>query len=180
LGDTRSPVTAAQWTTDSPLLSPVRGLPQLTPPWVGQPGESTTGTPTPSDVMPTPREAARRLARFTEEVQLKRQSPLIASPPRQKMTITRQSLPIRSRRIAAQPLARIPTSKQGKVLLMQKMGIVPPAAPISSTSKGTYYAIFAGKLMPSHMAALDELFPATNNRAGRRALFSDGRVESRS
>jgi hypothetical protein len=38
---------------------------------VGQPGVEdvvTVGTSTPSDVMPTPREVARQLARFTEEV----------------------------------------------------------------------------------------------------------------
>jgi hypothetical protein len=40
-------------------------------------------------------------------------------------------------------------------------------------SKQTYDALFAGSLTPSHVAALDELFPATNYRAGRRALFSD-------
>ena len=57
----------------------------------------------PSDATPTPREAARRLAWFTEEMQLKRMSPLIASPPRQKVATKRQPLPKRSRRI---PLSR--------------------------------------------------------------------------
>jgi hypothetical protein len=47
---------------------------------------------------------------------------------------------------------------------MQKMGIAPSAAPVSSMSKGTYDAIFVGNLTSSHVAALDELFPATNNR----------------
>jgi hypothetical protein len=72
------------------------------------------------------------------------------------------------------------TSKQGEVILMQKMGIAPPAALVSSASKGTYDILFIGNLKPSHVAALDELFLATNNRAGRRALFSDGGVGSRS
>jgi hypothetical protein len=72
------------------------------------------------------------------------------------------------------------TSKRGEVILMQKMGIAPPAALVSSASKGTYNAIFTGNLKPSHVAAPDELFPATNNRAGIRALFSDGGVGSRS
>jgi hypothetical protein len=72
------------------------------------------------------------------------------------------------------------TSKQGEILLIQKMGIVPPATLVSSASKGTYDDIFSGNLTPSDVAVLDELLPATNNKAGRRALFSDGRVGSRS
>ena len=42
---------------------------------------------------------------------------------------------------------------------MQRMGIVPPAAPVSSASKGIYDALFVGNLTPSHVAALDKLFP---------------------
>lgn len=76
-------------------------------------------------------------------------------------------------------MAHIPATKLGEVLLMKKMGIVLPVAPVSSASKRAYDAIFAG-LMPSHVTTLDELFPATNNRAGRRVLFPDGRVGSRS
>jgi hypothetical protein len=127
LVDTHSPATAPQQTTDSSLLTLVQGLPQLTPPWVEQPAvaESTAGMPTPNDATPTPREAARRFARFTEKVQQRRMSPLIASPPRQKAATTRQTLPIRSGRIASQPLAHIPTSKRGEILVMQKMGIAP-------------------------------------------------------
>jgi len=64
----------------------------------GQP--DSQATPDPNDATPTPREAARRLARFTEEVQLKRRSPLIATPPRQKAA-TRRPLPTRSRRSSA-------------------------------------------------------------------------------
>ena len=126
----------------------------------------------PSDAMPTPREAARRLVRFTEEVQLERMPPLIASPPRQKVATIRQPMPKRSRRIAAQPLAHIPTSKRGEVLLMRRMGFAPPAAPISSASKRAYDDFFARNLTSSEVEVLDELFPATNATTGRR-LFSD-------
>jgi hypothetical protein len=67
--DTRSPATAAH----SPQLSLVLELPQLTPPpRVGQldvEDEITVATRSPSDATPTPHEAARRLVRFTEEVQ---------------------------------------------------------------------------------------------------------------
>jgi hypothetical protein len=63
---------------------------------------------------------------------------------------------------------------------MKKMSIVPPAAPVSSVSKGAYDAIFVGNLKSSQVAAFDELFPATNNMAGRKSnvLFSDAGVGS--
>jgi hypothetical protein len=48
---------------------------QLTPTRVGQSDVE------PGDEMPTPREAARRLARFLDEVRVVREPPLIASPP---------------------------------------------------------------------------------------------------
>jgi hypothetical protein len=69
LVNTLSLVTATQWTTDSPLLSQVQGLSQLTPPRAGQPNvanESTADTPTPSDAMPTPRETVALNCQFTK------------------------------------------------------------------------------------------------------------------
>jgi hypothetical protein len=117
--------TVPQCTMDPPSSRPVQGM----PPQMGQPvvagtvmpgdvgevwdGQTTPdpsmpmkdgqpdsqATSDPSDATPTPREAARRLVRFTEEVQLKQRSPLIATPPRQK-AVTKRPLPIRSRQIA--------------------------------------------------------------------------------
>ena len=58
-------------------------------------------------------------------------------------------LPIRSRRIAAESLSHIPTSKRGEVLLMKRMGIAPLATPVSSASKGAYDTIFTGNLTSS-------------------------------
>ena len=103
--------------------------------------------------------------------------PLIANPPRLKVATTRQPLPKRSRRIAAQPLAHITTSKRGEVLLMQRMGFAPSAAPISSASKRAYGDLFAGNLTSSEVEALDVLFPTTNATTDRR-LFSDDGAES--
>jgi hypothetical protein len=122
--------------------------------------------PGPSDATPTPGEAARRLARFVEEVQVKRRSPLLASPPRQTAA-TKRPLPLRSsRRIAAQLLVHIPAFKWGEVLLRQRLGgIAPPAAPVSPASKSTYDAILTGNLTLSQVEALDELFPAVSCRA---------------
>ena len=79
----------------------------------------------------------------------------------------------------AHPLSHIPTSKRGKVLLMKRMGIAPPLAPVSSASKGAYDAIFVGNLTSSQVEALDELFPVANTKAGRK-LFSDAGVGQRS
>jgi hypothetical protein len=96
-----------------------------------------------------------RLARFIEEVHLKWRLPLIVSPPRQKAT-TKRPLPTGSRRIAAQPLAHIPTSKRGEVLLIKRMGILSQVTPTSSVSQRPYDVIFTGNLMLNQVAALDE------------------------
>jgi len=140
-----------------------------------QDGQATPNPSTPTkdgqpdnDATPTPREPARRLARFTEEVQLKRRSPLIATPPRQKAA-TKRPLSNRSKRIGAQPLAHIPTSKQDEVLVMKRMGNLSQETPTSSASKRAYDAIFIGNLTSSQVEALGELFAVTNNMASRRS-----------
>jgi hypothetical protein len=162
-----SPAPAAP----SPHL-PVQELLQLTPPRAGQLNVED------NDTTPTPCEAARCLARFTEEVLIRRVSPLIASPPRQMVATRRNPLPKRSRGIAAQPLTHIPTSKRGKMLLMQRMSFAPPAAPVSSASKRAYDDLFAVNLTSSEVEALDALFPATNAMTSRR-LFLDDEAGSR-
>jgi hypothetical protein len=95
---------------------------------------------------PTPREATKRLAGFIEEVQVMRQPPLINSPPKQKPAPKRTTLPIRSKRIAAQQMNHIPASKRGEVLLMKRMGILAPSAPISSAARRSYNSYFQGTL----------------------------------
>jgi hypothetical protein len=105
-------------------------------------------------------------------VRVKRASPLIATPPRQKAATARPR-PIRSKRIAAQPLGHIPTARRGEVLLMQRMGITHPAAPVSTASKATYDVVFSGNLSSSQVEALDELFQAAKCRAAR-TLFAEG------
>ena len=133
MADTCSLATAAQWTTDLSLMSLVQGPPQLTH-HVREHPASQMVAPPPATRHPHHAKLPRRLARFTEEVQLERMSPLIASPPRLKVATRRQPLPKQNRRIAAQPLAHIPISKRGKVLLMRRMGFAPLAGPISSAS----------------------------------------------
>ena len=91
---------------------------------------------------PTPREAAKRLSRFIDEVQVMRQPPLISSTPKQKPAPKRTTLSIRSRQIAAQQMDHVPASKRGEVLLMKKMGILAPSAPISLVAKRSYDSYF--------------------------------------
>jgi hypothetical protein len=98
---------------------------------------------------PTPQEAARRLAQFKVDVQLKRRSPILSSPPRHKAPVKRSHIPTRSTRIAAQPLEHIPASKRGEVLLLKRMGVPPPPAPITPASQRAYDAIFSGNLTES-------------------------------
>jgi hypothetical protein len=132
----------------------------LTPPQLGQPDVEI------GDETPTSHEAARRLARFLDEVRVEQEPPLIASPPRQRARAGRP-LPVRRRstRIAAQPLAHIPASQRGEVLLQQRLGIAPSAATVSPAPKGILDVLRSGTLSSSQMEALDALFPAFNGRA---------------
>jgi hypothetical protein len=115
--------------------------------------------------MPTPREAARRLARFLDEVCVVWEPPLIISPPWQR-TPMRRPPPIRprSRWIAAQPLAYIPTSRWGEVLLKQRLGIALPTAPVLPVPKGILDALCSGTLSSSEVDAMDALFLAFKGR----------------
>lgn len=67
-------------------------------PVVTAPGADAATPPT--EPTPTTVEAARCLTKFTAEVQRKRQSPLIAAPPKQRDPPKRPIIPLRSRRIA--------------------------------------------------------------------------------
>jgi hypothetical protein len=132
----------------------------LTPPRVGQPNVES------SDKTPTPREATRRLAQFLDEVRVEREPPLIASPPRQRARANRPLLVrCRSTRIAVQPLAHIPASQRGEVLLKQRLGIAPPDATASPAPKGILDDLRSGTLSSSQVEAFDALFPAFNGRA---------------
>jgi hypothetical protein len=108
---------------------------------------------------PSPREASRRLARFKAKVVVLRQPPLISSPPKQK-TPPKRTLPLQSKRIAAQQMDHVPASKHGEVLLMKRMGFLEPSAPPSSAAKHSYKSYFKGDLSAADVDALDDLFPA--------------------
>jgi hypothetical protein len=83
--------------------------------------------------LPSPAKAAWRLARFCEEVVVVREPHLISSPPKQK-TPPKRTLPLRSRRIAAQNMDHIPASKRGEVMLKKRLGLLEALAPPSSMS----------------------------------------------
>jgi hypothetical protein len=149
-------LTAPQSTTDleTPPASPVLGMP-LAP---------LTGADSPTEEdSPSPTEAARRLARFTEEVRVVRPPPLITSPPKQPPP--KPFVPKRSRRIADQRMDHIPTSKRGEVLLMRKMEFLEPSAPPSSAAKDSYESFFAGDITEADAKTLDSLFPAYRGRS---------------
>jgi hypothetical protein len=133
---------------------------------------STTGAcsqrkPSPTtDKTPSSSEARRRLSKFTTDVKTKRSAPLLSSPPLQKAP-TKPALPHRSRRIAAQPLGHIPASKHGEMLLMQRIGVIPPQTLPSAASKQSFDSFFKGNISSSDVEALDVLFPAVSTKAGR-------------
>lgn len=122
----------------------------------------------PGEPTPTPQEAARRLAKFKQDVQVKRQTPLIGAPPKPKQPTKRNAVPMRSRRIAAQQLDHIPASKRGEVL-KKRMGSAQATARPASASTKPYDAVFGADLNAEDVAAFEALFPATRNR-GTRAL----------
>ena len=139
--DSRSPMKTAQWTTDSPPLSPVQGPPQVTPPRRGQPdivdaeacpdpalvGAATSGDTTVVATMdavnrtPSPQTtfASKRLKRFTERITKVRQPPLLELPEDNTTNDGRAlfALPKRSKQITAQSLSHIPASKRGEHLV---------------------------------------------------------------
>lgn len=140
---------------------------------------SSTATPTtqlghprpptlPSEPTPTPQEASRRLQMFTRKVQRKRPLPIIKVPPKQKEFVRKPPVLLRSRRIAAQQLDNIPTSKKGEVLLMRRLGVLPSNAAPSSATRRSFDTLFT-ELATNDGEAFDELFADTRRRGARLA-----------
>jgi hypothetical protein len=127
---------------------------------------ATVETKTDNTSTPTPGEAARRLAKFTDIMWLKRATPIITSPPKQP-PIKKAIIPWRSRRIAAQEMGHIPVSKRGEVLAMRKMGFIHPTAHPTSADRRNYDSFFNKTLTEGEIQAMDELLPATRPRGGR-------------
>jgi len=120
----------------------------------------------PSEQTPTPQEAARRLERFTAKVQLKRPSPILKEPPKQRELTRKPPVPIQSRRTAAQQLDHVSASKRGEILLMRKLGVLPANAAPSSASRRSFDKLFTD-LSNSDAEAFDELFTVNRGRGTR-------------
>ena len=104
----------------------------------------------------------RHLDSFINEVTRKRDSPLIREPPKQPPA--KPVMPWRSRRLAAQPLSRVPAFKRGEVLIMQRMRFTKGPSTPSVSELAAYDKLFGGDLTASEADALDELFPAVRSR----------------
>ena len=90
---------------------------------------------------------------------------LIREPPGQPPA--KPVLPWRSRRLVVQSLSRVPASKQGEVLIMQRMGYTKgPSAP-SASELETFDKLFDGNLTTSEAEALDALFPDAGKGSSR-------------
>jgi hypothetical protein len=109
--------------------------------------------------------AKRCLDSFINKVMRKRDYSLIREPPKQPPA--KPVLPWRSRRLAAQSLSRVPTSKRGEVLIMQCMGYTKgPSAP-SASDLEAFDKLFDGNLSASNAEAMDALFPAVRKGSSR-------------
>jgi hypothetical protein len=79
-------------------------------------------------------------------------SPLIRESPEQPPA--KSVLPLRSRRLAAQSLSRVPTYRRGEVLIMQRMGYIKGPSVPSASELEAFDNIFNGNLTASNVEAL--------------------------
>lgn len=173
------PVTTTPAPTNSVQTSPAtdqcRAVPVITAATLAAQASSTV-TPAimssqpapspPSEATPSPREAARWLNLFKNKVQVKWPSPILKEPPKPKEFPRKPLVPVRSRRIAAQQLDHVPTSKRGEVLLMRRLGTLPANGQPTSASRRHFDKLFID-LSNSESEAFDELFLVTRKRGGR-------------
>lgn len=106
-----------------------------------------------------------RLKKFKQRVLHKVATPLL--PPIVQITPVAK-LPLRSRRLAEQPLSRVPVSKRGEFLVMKRLGYLGSADRETNEAKQAYDRIFTNKLSASHAEALRVLFPDPERPARRR------------
>ena len=108
----------------------------------------------------------RRLDSFIYKVMRKRDSSLIHEPHKQRPA--KPVLPWRSRRLAAQSLSRVSASKQGEMLIMQRMGCTKGPSTPSASELEAFDKLFNGNLTVSNAKALEALFPAIEKGLSRR------------
>ena len=69
--------------------------------------------------------------------------------------------------MAAQSLSRVPASKRGEVLIMQRMCYTKDLSAPSASELEIFDRVFDGNLIASEAEALDELFPAVGKAPSR-------------
>ncbi|KAG2616686.1 hypothetical protein PVAP13_3NG249553 [Panicum virgatum] len=100
---------------------------------------------------------ADRLELFVNKVTSKIASPLIREPPKQ-LSVKVMLPPRRSKRQAAQSLSRVPASKRGEILVMQRLGLATAGATPSASAVKAYEDLYK---------------PDTSNAKALAALFND-------
>lgn len=94
--------------------------------------------PSPSD------SAQRRFKQFTTKVKKPKVAALLRWPsPSPEETVSMPRHPVRSRRLAAQSLSRIPASKRGEYLVLKRMGHATPISASTATDK--FDSLFGGQ-----------------------------------
>jgi hypothetical protein len=78
-----------------------------------------------------------KLKRFADRILRKAPSPLLPQSSVEEMP-TKPTLPHCSKRIATQLLSRVPVSKRGELLVMQRMGFIDGWTPPSTAAKEVY------------------------------------------
>ena len=100
---------------------------------------------------------ARRLRSFTKRILQKVASPLLPRPPAQPTSSTSVLL-LRSKRLAAQGLSRVPASKRGEVLIMPHMALTIGFSSPSTSGKKIYEDLFETEPSASNVEVLHTLF----------------------
>jgi hypothetical protein len=160
------PMRSIQWVVDSlmthmkhscplgfePVVT-VDGGPPSSPPMVTHLAVDNNGS------------TKHRLDSFINEVTRKRDYPLIREPPKQPPA--KPVLPWRSRQLAAWGLSRVPASKRGEGLIMQRMGYTKgPSAP-STSELEAFDKLFDGNLTAYNAEASEALFLAVVKGSSR-------------
>lgn len=110
-----------------------------------------------------------KLRRFTERILKKAASPLLQTKVHDSSSA---KLPLQSRRLAANPLSKVPVAKRGEILVTQRLGLTRGRPAPTESVQQEYDSMFIDKLSDTHEKAMRELFPDKDlpRRArGRRA-----------
>jgi hypothetical protein len=107
--------------------------------------------------------AQRRFQAFPGKIKKSKPAAILRRPSPNKV-VTPWQRPLRSRRITAQSLSRIPVARRGEYLVLKRLGQVSPLT--ESTAANKLNALFGGN--PEDDEALRELFPDDCTVGGRR------------